>query len=326
MKSKVARLSVAVAASVMLAACTTQAPQEISSYRVGPEYSATGYIDGVRAYVYGEHTLLQYTHEPFFIRITDDYGQPVKFEKEGHYYRLDRAVSSFTVRTALLHLTHFKRLNVSRNTKARQLAQKPVAPTAVKTYATSSLPTPLKKDGQDKVQLQAELDALQKQLNTVRASIERGAPNADAIKALNLKLNEIQANLAHTSSTVIMVYFDLYKTSFEPKPEVASLLLSMAKNAELIKVRGRTDSIVAGPADGRIAKQRALAAQTYLISHGIASSKIQTSWQAAGDQIAPNTVKGKSLNRRVEIEIVTPPITPLPEVSNNKVANSEETP
>jgi len=203
-------------------------------------------------------------------------------------------------------------------------AMKPApVPEALKVFTAPDNRPPVQVQRQEDADLSAALAELQKQVTAVRASIERGAPDADSIDRLNARLDQIQAKLANTSSTVLMVYFDLYKSGFEPKPEVASLLLSVAKTADAVKVRGRTDSVVAGPADARIAKARAMSAQSYLVAHGVSATKIQTSWLAAGDFIAPNTAEGKALNRRVEIEFVTPSMNSIRKLNGNRVANSE---
>ena len=317
------RLFLAMASSVLLGACSTFTPHSGPTSRVGPDYTATGSTTGVRAYVYGDRTLLEYERDPYFISISDATGQSVSYEKEGKYYRLDRTVRDFTVRADLLKATVFH-LAKPKSPKPVPVVAKPApVPEGLKVFTAPDNRPPVQVQRQQDTDLSAALAELQNQLTAVRASIEHGAPDAASIERLNARMDQIQAKLANTSSTVLMVYFDLYKSGFEPKPEVASLLLSVAKTADAVKVRGRTDSVVAGPADARIAKARAMSAQSYLVAHGISPTKIQTSWLPAGDFIAPNTAEGKALNRRVEIEFVTPGVNSLRKLNGNRVADAE---
>jgi len=320
------KLALVIASSTLLGACSTFSPQSGPTYKVGPDYTATGSTTGVRAYVYGDRTLLEYTPAPLFISITDATGSPVYYEKEGKYYRLDRTVRDFTVRANLFKATVFHLVKPKAPKTAPASTRPAPIPAPLSVYTAPDARPPVRVQTQADADLSAALAELQKQLTDVRASIEHGAPDAASIERMNARLDQIQSKLATTSSSVMMVYFDLYKTGFEPKPEVANLLLSVAKTAETVRVRGRTDSVLAGPADARIAKARATSAQDYLVANGVSPSKIQTTWLAAGDFIAPNTGEGKALNRRVEIEFVTPRVNALRALNGNSVANVEVAP
>jgi outer membrane protein OmpA-like peptidoglycan-associated protein len=82
------------------------------------------------------------------------------------------------------------------------------------------------------------------------------------------------------------------------------VLAGAAQKAPLVMVRGRTDAGQATLADERIARERAQAAQVLLVQLGVPPQRIRTTWQAAGDAVAPlNTAEGRALNRRVEIEL-----------------------
>lgn len=107
MKSSYLKLSLAVAASITLAACANH-PKEASSFEsASPTYSASGCTVGASAYIYGGRTLLKFEREPYFVSVTDAAGDDVAFEKIGHYYRLEKNLHAFTVRTNLIHITHF---------------------------------------------------------------------------------------------------------------------------------------------------------------------------------------------------------------------------
>jgi outer membrane protein OmpA-like peptidoglycan-associated protein len=86
---------------------------------------------------------------------------------------------------------------------------------------------------------------------------------------------------------------------------MAKALIDAARIAEQINIRGRTDAVVAGPADPRIALGRAMAAQKFLVNNGIGPDKITLSAQSDGDFVAPNLNQAaRAMNRRVEVEIV----------------------
>jgi outer membrane protein OmpA-like peptidoglycan-associated protein len=87
-------------------------------------------------------------------------------------------------------------------------------------------------------------------------------------------------------------------------PRARTVLASAAQRSPLVMVRGRTDARQATLAGERIARERAEAAQVLLVQFGVPPQRIRTTWQAAGDPVAPlNTAEGRALNRRVEIEL-----------------------
>lgn len=306
---KLHRLAAVVAASSFLAACSTFSPTTGPNYRVGPDYTATGSIHGVKAYVYGERTLLQYERAPFILSIKDVNGQPVGYEREGEFYRLERKLSDFTARADLLKATNFHLLQPlqpeKKGTVKAYTKSAPILAPITVVHNEPETKSPVKLINQKDADLRALLGAAQQQLIEVRASVERGAADLASLERLHARLDQIQVRLNKASSSMLMVYFERYKADFKPSREVADLLVSVAQAADLVKVRGRTDSVVPGSMDGQIAKARALSARSYLVDRGIDPVKIQVSSLAAGDFIAPNTPEGKTINRRVEIEFVS---------------------
>jgi outer membrane protein OmpA-like peptidoglycan-associated protein len=306
---KLHKLAAAIATSSLLAACSTFSPGAGPTYRVGPDYTATGSVNGVKAYVYGERTLIQYERTPFLLSIKDVNGQSVGYELEGQFYRLDRKLTDFTARADLLKATSFHLLQPQQPKKpdVATVVSKPAPIPApiVAVYNEPETKPPVKLTNQEDAELLALLAAAQRQLTEVRASVEHGATDLASLERLHARLDQIQGRLNKASSSMLMVYFERYKTNFQPSPEVAELLVSVAKTADLVKVRGRTDSVVPGSMDGKIAKARALSARSYLVDRGVDPAKIEVSALAAGDFIAPNTPEGKTLNRRVEIEFVS---------------------
>ena len=80
-------------------------------------------------------------------------------------------------------------------------------------------------------------------------------------------------------------------------------LLLLAKNAEHIEIRGRTDGHKPSPGDEAVATARGKAARDWLIKNaGVDAGIISINSLSAGDFIANNkTPEGRALNRRVDV-------------------------
>lgn len=325
---KLHKLTFAIAAVALLGGCSTFQPGGGATYRAGPNYNATGSVSGVRAYVYGNRTLLQYDSAPLSLWVTDNAGNTVEFEEVGGFYRLARKLDHFTARANLLKATSFDLLPASLKAPANPPEQPPVAAAIEQmspmVYAAPAAQPPkmlpvaldprpaVKLASEEDAQLKALLQTSRAQLAIVRAAIERGANDLATIEQMRARLDGAQANLAAASGAVLMVHFKPYQTDFQPSAEVAALLVDAATHAETVKIRGRTDSFSPGSLDGKIAQARANSARLFLLGHGVDPEKIKVSSLAAGDRVAPNsTTEGRDVNRRVEVEIINPRIAVL---------------
>ncbi len=86
--------------------------------------------------------------------------------------------------------------------------------------------------------------------------------------------------------------------------DIGPALIGDARAAPLVLLRGRTDGSTDSPIESRIARERAEAVREYLIGAGVDPARIRATYQPAGDRAADNTsATGRSLNRRVEIEV-----------------------
>jgi len=85
---------------------------------------------------------------------------------------------------------------------------------------------------------------------------------------------------------------------------MTALLIEEAKTAPMVLLRGRTDGTTDAPAESRIARDRATAVRDYLVAAGVDPARVRATYQPAGDHVAHNaSAEGRSLNRRVEIEL-----------------------
>lgn len=146
-----------------------------------------------------------------------------------------------------------------------------------------------------------ELTRIRKELEELKALL------AIASKGTGINTDSPRTRHRAPDITVVRVNFKYNSANFEPPKEVRETLESYAKHAHQIEVRGYTDSNVYSQPDLNVAKSRAAAARSYLLTKGVPEDRIVTSAQAAGGFIADNsTVEGRAKNRRVEIELALP--------------------
>lgn len=183
--------------------------------------------------------------------------------------------------------------------------------------------------------LRAQVDVLQAKLNEMTTIVRealmlppapRPQPAAVSVPAPRPVEPQSMAapdlpTYAHTmtaSGAVIRVFHPVAHTAFEPSEPVAQALRSSVRGAEQIEVRGHTDSNVVNPIDKLIAIERAENARNWLINNGAEASKIRTKYFTAGNFLAENrTPQGRSVNRRVEIEIRNQQLAGTRAVSSN---------
>lgn len=307
---KTPRLALALAVSAILSACAYVPLNQAAARRVSPDYTASGSIEDARAYVYGDHTVIEFDKaEPAFLLVRDQTGESVKVEKVGRLYRLDRRLDSFTLWLNGSSAT-FTAAVVTRVFSAPVAAPVVAEPEPVKAAPEVTKAAP------DDVDVAALLKLSEKQLEEVRQVLAAANKNPKAtgaeLYAVNARLDEIEARLVTAAAAIVRVSFPTASTDFKPSADVARVLIASAKDAQTINVRGHTDARIAGPADAKIALGRALAARKFLVDNGIDGKKINVFSTAAGDFTAPNlTNEGRAANRRVEVEFVNSRIADL---------------
>lgn len=301
-------VGVATIAGALLCGCAGLPPSTAPKTPVSADYEAVGDATGVSVFVYGKRTVLEFLSRPLWLTIRDENGVAVPYEREGRYYRLSRRLERFTV------WTNARVLVVS--SASRQVPA--VVAEALTLVSPAPLPAPPKEPApvpKSPVMLIAEpaseddaaalLRLAGAQRDKVRRVIDAEADSAAESRAFNARLNRVEAQLLRSASALLFVQFDTAVTSFAADDQLAYALVTAAKAAQRIYLRGRTDARIAGSDDARIAFGRALAARQFLIEQGVDSSKIKVYALSAGDFLAPaNSEAGRALNRRVEIELV----------------------
>jgi len=113
-----------------------------------------------------------------------------------------------------------------------------------------------------------------------------------------------QAQIQSQPNSVVTVRFEFGSTRVAIPADIAATLITDAKAAPLVLLRGRTDGTSDAPAESRIARDRAGAVRDYLVAAGVDPARIRATYQPAGDHVAENaSTGGRGLNRRVEIEL-----------------------
>jgi outer membrane protein OmpA-like peptidoglycan-associated protein len=311
-------LAVAVAAGWSLSGCVGLPSSTAPKIVVSHDYEATGDAAGIRAFVYGQKTVIEFDSMPVWVSVQDANGVTVPGERLGRHYRLSRKLNDFSLWTttrAVLFSTipHQPPGESQANGPAPRVAAAAVAAAETVSQGVAPSPSlllaPVKLEEVSAPEQYPEQEALElasKQLQEIRSAIAKAPLTVDELRALSQRTDEVEARLVTSAAVLFRVQFDTGKTDFKPSDALAKVLIPAAKAAQSINIRGRTDSKIAGPDDPSIALARAQSAQRYLVDQGVDANKIRLSSLAQGDFIAPATVAGRALNRRVEVELTNP--------------------
>jgi outer membrane protein OmpA-like peptidoglycan-associated protein len=158
------------------------------------------------------------------------------------------------------------------------------------------------------VQLQVCSNDLQNtRIRAAASSRMAAAANASAqqLAARQQVIASMQtSSLAPQSNSVYVVRFDFGSSRVSMPAELSAALVSDARSAPLVVLRGRTDGGTDSATESRMARSRAAAVRDYLIGAGVDPARVRATYQPAGDPVADNaTTNGRAMNRRVEIEV-----------------------
>ena len=130
-------------------------------------------------------------------------------------------------------------------------------------------------------------------------------PVVDGSNRQAINTPKIAKTIAQTThSRTFSVYFPSNSNHFHLNINDSIEMRPLLAKAHRIEVRGRTDGQYPSIADEKIALNRAIAAQQFLVKQGVSPAIISINYISAGDYSADNFSSiGRSLNRRVDIEI-----------------------
>lgn len=143
---------------------------------------------------------------------------------------------------------------------------------------------------------------------SVRSAEASSQAIARMVQQQQLLVRGIEANAAEMDklkrNLLVPVLFAFGSTQVNVPDADATRIVEEARTAPLIVLRGRTDGTAESPSESAIARLRAAAVEAWLVQSGVDRARIRTTWQPVGDHAADNsTPGGRTLNRRVEIEI-----------------------
>lgn len=139
---------------------------------------------------------------------------------------------------------------------------------------------------------------------SVRSAEASSQAMARMVQQQQLLVRGIEANAAAQRNLLVPVLFAFGSTQVSVPDADATRIVEEARTAPLVVLRGRTDGTAESPSESAIARQRAAAVEAWLVQSGVDRARIRTTWQPIGDHAADNsTPGGRTLNRRVEIEI-----------------------
>ena len=157
-----------------------------------------------------------------------------------------------------------------------------------------------------------ELQSCRSDLENTRILAKESVRSAEAcsqamariVQQQQLLVRGIEANAAAQRNLLVPVLFAFGSTQVNVPDADATRIVEEARAAPLVVLRGRTDGTSESPSESAIARMRAAAVEAWLVQSGVDRARIRTTWQPVGDHAADNsTPGGRTLNRRVEIEI-----------------------
>ena len=105
-------------------------------------------------------------------------------------------------------------------------------------------------------------------------------------------------------------------------------IVPLAKKAERVNVRGRTDSSGSRAENRRLAKARATTVLSAFVHEGVARKKLKATYCTRCFIASNDTADGRRTNRRVDIEVIMPaklalrlprPVYSAPDIDNGPV-------
>lgn len=150
----------------------------------------------------------------------------------------------------------------------------------------------------------ATMAARQELLVAMQVAMEANSrAKADAVAPAKVKAQgQVQGQTQ--ANTIYTLHFDFGSAHVAIPAGSRTALITDAKAAPLVLLRGRTDGNSDALVESSIARERAAAVRDYLVASGVDAARIRVTHQPVGDHVADNSsASGRSLNRRVEVEL-----------------------
>jgi OOP family OmpA-OmpF porin len=149
----------------------------------------------------------------------------------------------------------------------------------------------------------AEILRAQERIAGLAVELDQSAQGEPSVRLAQIRseIEEIQTRLNGVDALLMRMHFASGSTLLTLSASSQEAILSAARRAEEVRIRGRADSSGTPGANLQLARERALSVRHLLIAGGVARSKLRTSY-ARADYIASNaTAQGRADNRRVDL-------------------------
>jgi len=285
------KLTAAVTVAFLLSSCASDLATQSIEFNYKVENANAAGI--VQVFDMTGNTVVQIrdidSKSPLFL---DEKQREIKYDIVGQTAVLTGTHQTFTV---VAGMTSSKVTRIS-NGKLSVASTKVMNGASQAIVPATSTPAPAEPE------MMAQLSALKAELQALRKQL---AASAGEQAAQHEKAQRYAAVASSKPASSVRIQFKDNSSAFEPKPEVASTLIELTKEASEIAITGYTDSAKPTQGSMKLAKARAAAAGQYLVRHGIDKSKIRISFLPAGGFLADNTTReGRDQNRRVEIRVL----------------------
>jgi OOP family OmpA-OmpF porin len=153
-----------------------------------------------------------------------------------------------------------------------------------------------------------ELLAQAKEKEKAALEEERRKQQEEARRLAEAKEEEEEIVLDRIYPLTVSIYFafDSYSLSDESKAKLREIFNEYTSGNDVrVELIGHTDSIGAPQYNDRLSIRRAQAAESFLLSSGLAEERVKTEGRGEHEPVAPNTTpEGRRQNRRVKIVVV----------------------
>lgn len=285
---------------LLLSSCAYVPQKNQTAQQVSDDYLVYGSTEGIKAYLYGNHTVIEPASSPLFLWIYDGNSKNISYEKVGRYYRLNREMPTFTAWVDGSPVTFYK---TKKKSQEKLIQLQPAL--SYSSQVIVPLAGEIKKDENGYID---DVLAITKRQNQEVRYILDAYGDKNITWFYRTRLTYLESRLTTESTITVRVPFQSsLSTKVHIDNETSEAVIQAAKKAYLVNIRGRTDSQYSNKKQRAIALKRALNVRKLLIDNGIPSEIINVYAKSSGDFVVPNLNEaGHALNRRVEIEVINP--------------------
>lgn len=292
--------------SILSGGCSQSPVIDQSVHRISKDYEAIGNSAGIRPFVYGRRTLVEFDGSIWGLTARDEHGNALEYKKEGRYYAFNRVLENFSISSGGKQVTYV--LIPVEPPPPGPLSDPRIAEATEPNTGTPVIIATLPPPSRPAILDRPAFIVMQDQMKLYRQLLKKASGDesisGDELQTISNKLDGIDRKMM-AGTAIVHVNFKHRSTQLDQNDPALTAVLDAAKHADRINIYGRTSAIVAGRNDPLIAMGRAVAVKGFLVDHGIEESRIQITSLAEGDFIvSPQLKEADQYNRRAAIEII----------------------